>query len=89
MDAKSVVTAVQSTGPAKASEAHLTIHLLKMREWLQRQVIETLWWIDTRDMCSDGLTKGNLPRDAINDLVEKGIWKLLHDNLRVPAAGSK
>ena len=30
-----------------------------------------------------------LKPDAINNLVEKGIWKSLHDNLRMPAAGSK
>ena len=84
LDARSVVEAVASSGPAKASEAHLTIHLLKLREWLHRRIIAAVWWVDTRDMCSDGLTKGKIPRDAITALAEQGVWKLVHEVRRVP-----
>ena len=85
-DAKSVATAAQGTGPVKTSEAHLSIHILKVREWLRRKVLAALWWIDTRDMVSDGLTKGSLSREAIVFLCEQGTWLLKHAVLRVPAA---
>ena len=85
-DAYSVVSAIQGTGPVKASEAHLAIHLLKMREWLKRGIIRALWWTDTRDMIADGLTKGKLSREAILFISEHGLWKLAHQPLRVPPA---
>ena len=88
-DAKSVLTAVDGTGPVKASEKHLTLHLLKLREWLQTCVLEAAWWIDTRDMVSDGLTKGKLPREPIIAVCEKGRWELSYECMRVPAASQR
>ena len=87
-DAKSVLTSVDGTGPVKASEKHLTLHLLKLREWLQTRVLEAAWWIDTRDMISDGLTKGKIPREAIDTLVTTGSWTLRHPTTRLPPASS-
>ena len=84
-----MVTAIQASGPPKASEAHLSIHLLKVREWLSRRVVTALWWVDTRDMAADGLTKGRLPRETIIAVCEKGRWDLSHECMRVPASAPR
>ena len=36
-----------------------------LREMLDNGVVSALVWLDTRDMLSDGLTKGAVSRDAL------------------------
>jgi len=42
---------------------------------LDCHTLEALMWIDTRDMASDGLTKGKVERDLIH-MVMNGLHKL-------------
>ena len=44
-----------------------------LRELLDYGVLEALVWLDTRDMTSDGLTKGAVDRKALHDLMEGSI----------------
>ncbi len=37
---------------------------------LDNGVLSAIVWLDTRDMTSDGLTKGAVPRDAIMKLMD-------------------
>ena len=43
------------------------------------KALEALIWIDTRDMCADGLTKGSVDRTLIH-AVMNGTWTLLHES---------
>ena len=40
-------------------------HVQYMREKLEQRQLSLIRWADTRDMNSDGHTKGSIPRDAI------------------------
>jgi hypothetical protein len=78
IDAKSVFDIAANARQAKPTEEHLTVHVLKLREFLHRRILERLWWCDTRDMIADGLTKGAVERTAILALMEEGRWTLVH-----------
>ncbi|CAJ1354087.1 unnamed protein product, partial [Effrenium voratum] len=52
------------------------IHVLRLREMLEKQVA-SLAWLDTRDMVADGLNKGTIDRDALRKAVQ-GIWQVRH-----------
>ena len=51
-----------------------------MRELLDRQRLRKLWWIDTRDMCADGLNKGSIDRKAIIDVIQHNVWSQVGDS---------
>ena len=58
LDAKSVFAAVTATFIKPPAEKSLLCHIQYIRELLDTRVLQYLFWIDTRDMTSDGLTKG-------------------------------
>jgi hypothetical protein len=47
------------------SEKSIILHLLWLRDILQKKIIDKLRWVDTRDMSADGHTKGSIPRDLL------------------------
>jgi len=84
IDAKSLFDTVANSKAAHATEEHLVIHVLKIKEFIRRKLIKFLWWADTRDMVADGLTKGCVDRMAILVLSEAGTWKLAHHAVCFP-----
>ena len=54
-------------------------HLAYLRELLSNGVLRDYYWIDTRDMCVDGMTKGRLDRQVLHELMA-GRWKLCHES---------
>ena len=52
-------------------------HLAYLRELLEKKVIRSLTWVDTRDMFADGMTKGALDRAALVEVM-LGTWTLRH-----------
>ena len=52
-------------------------HLAYLRELLTNGVLRDYFWIDTRDMCVDGMTKGRLDRQTLHQLMA-GLWRLRH-----------
>ncbi len=81
IDAKSVFTSVIADHVQTSADKALLVHALKLREWLNRKIVSVLWWLDTRDMVTDGMTKGSVDRAAIL-AVARGSWKFVGD---VPA----
>ena len=61
IDAKSVYAAVGATFIKTPADSSLLIHVQYLRELLGHGIIRGLVWLDTRDMGSDGLTKGAVP----------------------------
>ena len=59
------------------AEKGLWSHVQYLRELLDIGVIAALWWIDTRDMHADGLTKGTVDRQAIHAIMD-GFIKYSH-----------
>ena len=55
------------------AEKGLWSHVQYLRELLDTGVISELWWLDTRDMHSDGLTKGSVDRAALHAIMEGSV----------------
>ena len=78
IDAMSVYAAITATYVKHPAEKGLLSHVQFIRELLDCGVITALMWIDTRDMLSDGLTKGAVDRRQLHDVME-GIHHFLHE----------
>ena len=78
IDAKSVFAATSVAESKSPLEESLVTLVLIIREALQCERISKLWWIDTRDMLADALTKGSCPRLALLNIAKTGEWKVLH-----------
>ena len=76
-DAKSVFAAVTARHVKQPSDKSLWIHVQYLRELLDRRAISSLWWLDTRDMVADGLTKGAVDRKALDEIMN-GLQTIQH-----------
>ena len=70
IDAMSVYSGVTATVLKIPAEKGLWSHVQYLRELLDIGVLNAIWWIDTRDMHSDGLTKGSVDRGAIHAVMQ-------------------
>ena len=66
LDAKSVFAAVTATFIKQPAEKSLLCHVQYLRELLDKGMLAYLFWIDTRDMGADGLTKGAVTRALLH-----------------------
>ena len=78
IDAMSVLAALRAEAVRPPAEKSLLGHLLWIREHADRGVVTGIAWVDTRDMLSDGLTKGSVARSLI-DKAMVGSWALQHE----------
>ncbi len=78
-DAKSVFDAINASDVNDPQESPLKLHVIALRDKLERGILKRLWWSDTRDMLADGLTKGGIPRDALVQVSEHGVCRILHE----------
>ena len=76
-DSMSLFTALQATTTRIPADKGLTIHLYWLKERLTFRVLDTLQWLDTRDMTADGHTNGIIDRQALKDL-QSGYWTPKH-----------
>ena len=74
IDARSVFDSISADVVKTTADKTMLIHALKVREYLDRHLISRMWWIDTEDMVTDGLTKGKVRRDDILSLMLTGKW---------------
>ena len=58
------------------AEESLISHVQYLRELLDKGILEHISWLDTRDMVSDGLTKGSIDRADIRKIMD-GFWTIL------------
>ena len=78
IDAMSVFAATTAGNVKEPAEKALYNHVLYLRELLDNDVLEAFWWIDTRDMAADGLTKGAVERTILH-LVMDGTLPMEHE----------
>ena len=74
----SVFAAVSAVFIKTPAEKSLLCHVQFLRELLDDHVLAAIAWLDTRDMVSDGLTKGAVPRDALLKILD-GVWQLQYE----------
>ena len=79
-DARSLFDALKSEDSRTPTEVSMLYDLAALRESLVVKRIHRLWWIDTRDMVADGLTKGVIARDAMINFSMTGQWKCHHES---------
>ena len=65
IDAMSVWAAIAAATVKIPSEKNLAGHLFWLRELIDRKVLTQIQWADTRDMSSDGHTKGKIEREML------------------------
>ena len=70
VDAQAVYDALTATDICDPAESSLKLHLISIRDRLQQGIIRMLYWIDTRSMVADGLTKGGIDRRLLHELSE-------------------
>ena len=79
VDAKGVFTSIENEDTKIPAESSLLSSVQAVRGALMEKRLRTLYWVDTRDMVSDGLTKGSVGRTEIILLCEKNLWKSIGD----------
>ena len=79
-DARSVYSGIAASVVKMPVERRTLYHAQWIRELLNQHVLDGLWWIDTRDCCADGMTKGACDRGPILKVMH-GIWRLEHEAL--------
>ena len=78
IDAMSVFAAVTAVFVKTPAEKSFLYHVQLLRELLDHGALAAIVWLDTRDMISDGLTKGAVPRDALLQVMD-GIYRLTQE----------
>ena len=86
-DSESFFKACTATEIQLPTERHLAYTVMKVREWLERDIVSELIWIDTRDMLCDGFTKGSISRFDVMNALNQGYWTLKHTPQRWSARG--
>ena len=79
LDAKSVFAAVSATLVKQPAEKSLLCHVQYLRKLLDKLVLLYLFWLDTRDMGADGLTKGAVARALLHTYMD-GFMTLQHEH---------
>ena len=82
VDARAVFDSITAEVVKTPDDKHMLLHALKIREWLDRGALRAVWWCDTLDMISDGMTKGSIDRTEILRLCKLGLWKCDHASVR-------
>ena len=67
-DAYNLVSTLSTAQLKPPAEKSFITHLLWLKDKLTAGVLRRLTWCDTRDMTSDGHTKGSISRDALRAL---------------------
>ena len=83
-DARAVYDAIAATDACEPAECSLKLHLLALRDKIRRNVVRYLFWLDTRDMLADGLTKGTVDRQALRHTASTGLFTAKHESLHTP-----
>ena len=79
VDAKAVFDSIRASDVCEPAESSLKLHLLAVRDKLLQGILRQPFWVDTRDMLADGLTKGSVNRSALQLAQEDGRFKLQHN----------
>ena len=84
-DGMSLLTALENIVAKIPTEASTLHHVQWLQELTRTRVLDATFWVDTRDMIADGMTKGTVPRSIIRTAQESGQWQLEHNWRRYPA----
>ena len=67
-DARASYDALSATDACELGGSSLKLHLISVRDRMSYGLIRKVFWVDTRDMFSDGLTKGGIDRLLLHNV---------------------
>ena len=73
--------AVTKEEPSPGVDASMLYHVKALRAYLDTKHLSSITWTDNRDMLADGLTKGGVKRDPINNALTTGKWTTTHKHV--------
>ena len=62
VDAKVVFDAISASDACEFAESSFKLHFISVRDRMIHGLIRRFYWVDTRNMLADGLTKGGIDR---------------------------
>ena len=68
VDAKAVFDAIAASDVCDPADGSLKLHLISVRDRMATGMIRFLYWLDTRCMLADGLTKGGIDRTLLDQI---------------------
>ena len=71
------------------AESSLKLHLISIRDRLAQGIVRALFWLDTRTMVADGLTKGGIDRKLLHELAGKCHYKCEYPGKKFTARKQK
>ena len=80
VDAKVVFDAVAATDTCDPAESGFKLHLISVRDRMSSGMIRRLFWVETRDMLADGLTKGGIDRELLHQVSNNCKYCAKHDS---------
>ena len=80
VDARAVFDAISATDACDPAECSLKLHLISVRNRMQEGMIRRLFWVDTRDMLADGLTKGGIDRTLLHAVSNDCRYSCKHES---------
>ena len=83
IDAMSIFSALAAERVKAPAEKSMLLHLLWLRELLEKGILNALHWLDTRAMSADGHTKGSIERDTLRELASGVMPKVGADMVKV------
>ena len=75
-DCRSLFDSLRCEDTAIPTEQSLIMLLLQIKESMKTGTIKSIVWADTRDLISDGLTKGTIARAALLAFSMSSLWQL-------------
>ena len=79
VDARAVYDAIAATDACDPAECSLKLHLISVRDRMQAGIIRRMYWVDTRDMLADGLTKGGIDRTLLQRISNECRYSTAHE----------
>ena len=87
VDAKAVFDAISASDICDPAESSLKLHLISVRDRMSQGILRFLYWVDTRDMLADGLTKGGIDRALLDAICEHCKYECKHEPQRHTKCG--
>ena len=84
IDAMSIISLLEQVNLKQPSEKSFLANLAWLQDKILKRAISWLQWVDTRDMYADGLTKGSVSRERLQEFAAgKHSWKYETKRLQI------
>ena len=75
VDAKTMSDAIAASDACEPAGCSPKLHLISVRDRMSHGLIRKLYWVDTKDMLADGLTKGGIDRLLLHQVSNDCVYE--------------